>query len=70
MEVNTNSALIQPSWVCINCGEKYRAKPPVKDHISTLHMGTCGVCKEHKVVTEPRDFGYLTPAWKSHANNN
>lgn len=60
------SSLIQPNWVCFSCGNKYRAKPPIQDHVSTIHMGKCEVCHEEKPVTEPRDFGYLVHAWRDH----
>jgi hypothetical protein len=32
--------------------------------ISTMHMGECGVCGEHKSVTEARDYGYMVPGWQ------
>lgn len=51
--------MIQPDWVCHDCGVKYGNKQ-YENHISTWHNGTCGVCNQEKPVTEPRDFGYLT----------
>jgi len=36
--------------------------------VSTYHIGKCGVCKQTKEVTEPRDFGYMNRDWKKHEN--
>ena len=43
--------------VCCDCGEKY-GKYSVG--CSSVWLGTCDVCDEHKPVTEVRDWGYLT----------
>lgn len=43
-----------PQVVCHDCGSKY-GKAWTR---STWHTGVCGVCKETKSVTEPRDYGY------------
>lgn len=48
----------EPDWVCSDCGNKYGNR---KCGIATFHIGTCGVCGEEKEVTEPRDYGYLSP---------
>lgn len=45
-----------PQWVCFPCGMKYGYRAP---GVSTWHNNTCGVCGEHRQVTEPRDFGHL-----------
>jgi hypothetical protein len=43
--------------VCRDCGDKY-GKYSVG--CSSVWLGTCDVCDEHKPVTEVRDWGYLT----------
>jgi len=50
-------------WVCCECGTKYGRRVDV-DHISTYHVGTCGVCGSERAVTEPRDFGHLRDGWE------
>jgi hypothetical protein len=69
------SAVNQPDWVCNDCGREfgllYQPEMVTKDtgtmRYSTYHSGTCGVCKEYKAVTEPRDFGYLLDTWENRA---
>jgi hypothetical protein len=51
-----------PSWVCVPCGTKYGHGMP-KDHLATFHHGTCGICGQEAIVTEPRDFGHLKGKW-------
>ena len=46
-----------PSWVCVECGERYGKRLPT---VATWHKGICGVCYREVPVTEPRDFGHLT----------
>lgn len=53
----------QPEWVCGDCGEAYGNR---ECGLATWHDDKCGVCGEYKIVTEPRDFGYLKPEWKRH----
>ena len=66
MKSNTSS---QPAWCCLTCGTKFGRwyvsgtyTGPV-GHLATWHPDTCGVCGYGRDVTEPRDFGYLIPAW-------
>jgi len=35
--------------------ERGAVHPP--NHISTWHNGWCGICRQKKSVTQPRDFG-------------
>lgn len=42
-------------WICDDCAKKKGGKE-VLGHLATYHVGRCGVCKENKNVTEPRDF--------------
>jgi len=67
----TMTKIAQPSWCCNSCGTQfgrwyasgYYARPHA--HLATYHVGRCDVCELDQVeVTEPRDFGYLTPGWK------
>lgn len=65
------SIVEQPDWVCDSCGHKYGIyfQPDIfddnrKKSVSTYHKGECGVCHEMRVVTEPRDFGYLCKEWE------
>lgn len=51
----------QPAWVCDECAEKHKAGKWFP--YSTWHIGECGVCKQKKPVTEPRDCGYLKKGW-------
>lgn len=53
----------QPTWVCLECGEKHRAGDWF--NFSTWHEGVCGVCRQKKPVTEPRDCGFLKQEWES-----
>ena len=54
---------LQPDWVCSECGLKYGARRP---GLATWHLDECGVCGRKDIaVTEPRDFGYLNPEWRS-----
>ena len=59
----------QPDWVCDDCGQRwgrwyedgeYFGPQP---HYATYHTGKCGVCRQEKSVTEPRDYGFLRRNW-------
>lgn len=50
-----------PAWICSPCGDKHGRR---ECGISTWHMGTCGVCGEQAMVSEPRDFGHLKDGWQ------
>ena len=52
-----------PAWLCLKCGNRYGRGMPI-GHISTWHLGQCGICKRHISVTEPRDFNHLKTSWK------
>lgn len=65
------NSMKQPEWCCDTCGKTYGRwyasgyYTGPEPAISTYHIGTCDVCEQKEVaVTEPRDFGYLTPGWK------
>jgi hypothetical protein len=47
---------VEPAWVCMECALDRGARCP-EGHLVTMHTGTCGICKEERNVTEPRDFG-------------
>lgn len=47
---------IEPNWVCLDCAKERGARIP-EGHCYTIHSDVCGICKETKMVTEPRDFG-------------
>lgn len=50
-------------WICDDCGRYYGSREDSKavcSQVATWHQGVCGVCKEVKAVTEPRDYG-LSP---------
>lgn len=51
-----------PSWVCLDCGDRHGRRSV---GIATWHMGTCDVCGEAEMVTEPRDFGHLRETWRA-----
>lgn len=53
---NQKKNLIEPLWVCNDCAQERGASMP-DGHIATWHGDTCGICKEYKSVTQPRDFG-------------
>jgi hypothetical protein len=55
--MTTYEKLLCAEVVCRDCGEKY-GKYSVG--CSSMWLGTCDVCDEHKPVTEVRDWGYLT----------
>lgn len=46
-----------PDWICDECAERTGGRMP-EGHLCTVHEGTCGVCLERKIVTEPRDYRY------------
>lgn len=58
----------QPDWVCFDCAELCGHGAP-EGHVCTVHIGICGVCGEKKAVTEPSDFRWLKPEWKSHKDD-
>lgn len=47
---------IEPQWVCDDCAKKRGARIP-EGHVASWHPDVCGICKEKKSVTEPRDYG-------------
>ena len=47
---------IEPDWVCHDCATRRGARVP-EGHCYTVHTGKCGICREVKTVTEPRDYG-------------
>ena len=55
--MTTYEKLLEAEVVCSDCGDKY-GKYSVG--CSSMWLGTCDVCDEHKPVTEVRDWGYLT----------
>lgn len=57
MERNLKNKLMNASWVCHKCGQKYGSQP--ENHIATYHMDTCDVCDDYTMVTEPRDYRYF-----------
>lgn len=66
---SSQTASLQPEWVCTSCGEKwgrwwdedgYIGPTP---HFTTYHMNSCNVCNQMKSVTEAKHFGYLRSGW-------
>jgi hypothetical protein len=55
--ITTYEKLLTADVVCMDCGSRY-GKYSVG--CSSMWLGTCDVCDEHKPVTEVRDWGYLT----------
>ncbi len=43
------------AWLCIDCAKSVGSSIPLH-HMPTWHLGICFVCKQEKVVTEPRDY--------------
>ena len=64
----------QPDWVCYGCaliwGNWWVDGEYVgpTSHCATCHEGICNVCKQIKVVTEARDYGYLREGWSKQIN--
>lgn len=52
-----------PEAICSDCGKKYGRKIP---DLATFYPATCGVCKQEKICTEPRDYGHLKNGWQNH----
>ena len=52
-----------PALVCLDCGNKY-GRGYQSGNCCTVHNGSCGICGENKLVTEPRDFGHLKHNWR------
>lgn len=46
----------EPDWVCFDCASERGAYMP-HDHVYTANINVCGLCKQTKEVTEPRDYG-------------
>lgn len=60
-----------PSYICTDCGLKFGGRRKVPEsHISTMHVGDCDICGEHRAVTEPRDFGHLKDGWQIGVSEN
>ena len=51
-----------PDWICAGCGKRL-GRGELNKYASWC-LDQCGVCKEQKLVTEPRDFGHLKPNWR------
>ena len=62
----SKAAAQQPQWVCRECGERHKAG--MWQAYSTWHGGRCDVCQQPKIVTEPRDCGYLLKTWMEHTH--
>ena len=58
------SSSSQPRAVCYECGTQYGCN--VKEGAASYWMDKCGVCRETKLVTDPRDFGYMNRDWIKH----
>ncbi len=50
-----------PSMICTECGILHGYRIP---SLATYYPGTCGVCGQNKICTEPRDYGHLKPSWE------
>lgn len=63
--------VFDPVWVCAQCAILICNNK--QSGVATWHTGQCDVCKETKVVTEPRDFGGLRSdaikIWKEFKSN-
>lgn len=46
----------EPQWVCLKCADERGARIP-EGHCYSMHTDICGICRQTKSVTEPRDFG-------------
>ena len=54
----------QPAWVCQPCGMLYGDG---HGRFATFHESSCEVCSKDAVsVTDPRKYGWLSPAWLRH----
>ena len=42
-------------WICDDCAIKNGAVI-TEGHTVTCHEGSCGVCEQVRIVTEPRDY--------------
>ena len=49
------------TWICHDCAMQF-AKVHSDHHVATFHADECGVCKQLKQVTEPRDYAWPKPA--------
>lgn len=43
------------NWICPHCAAE-RGSHIHEGHLATWHLGTCDVCRQQVVVTQPRDF--------------
>jgi hypothetical protein len=74
-QTSSTLRMMYPTWICHDCGEllgNWFASGEYTGPFnlcSTMHTGTCGVCKQEKTVTEPRDYGHLIPDWETKFNS-
>lgn len=55
MSLDTQDGLSVPSWTCTECAEDYGGVEK-EGYLASWHLGYCDVCKQEKLVTEPKDY--------------
>jgi hypothetical protein len=50
-----------PDVICKQCGDTHGRRSL---GVATWYAGTCNICGQYKLVTEPRDFGHLNNSWR------
>lgn len=50
-------SILNPDWVCYDCGMRLGRRQYGEGQISTMHRGRCDICGKETEVTQPRDFG-------------
>jgi hypothetical protein len=46
-----------PRAICSDCASEHGGEWP-EGHVGSFYLDKCGWCRETKVVTAPRDYGY------------
>lgn len=52
-----------PTWICVRCAGKYGEHDA--SIITRWYNGGCDVCGKQTLVTEPKNYGQLTPDWRN-----
>lgn len=54
---SATKSILNPDWVCYDCGMRLGRRQYGDGQISTWHRGRCDICGKDAEVTQPRDFG-------------
>ena len=46
-----------PAYLCKECADTFKKKPRMFNHIASVHIGTCPLCKKEKELASAADYG-------------